>query len=232
MSAPINKSGRRCLLTSLAGVFFLSLGVFASSFLFQEWYDREGFEIAAMSFEPSQASSEKFHLLRDAAVTPVFAVRDYAATVCLACLVAILWIRWRANWVAMANSSIGLVALPILSSFLLVVGAIAELGIGAERHEFPWWADTLAIPAMGFVALGMLLCAFLVVHWIALRLTARRIGRTLSWWVSRWLAAVCGLSGLLGVASVMTASWASIPSAALAMAFFVAVAERRSRVGS
>jgi hypothetical protein len=112
----------------------------------------------------SAGQSTEYSKLREEMLTPKFQLEDYGITlVALAFLVFLLTRRGHLS-VTPPKSRRTLVAIGLALPFLTVGGYVYDLLLAFGRGEFPYWADSMAIPLMGAPVLLVLLLLWSLAH--------------------------------------------------------------------
>lgn len=176
--------------------------------------------------------TEKYDSLRQEMATPKYELQDYGITLALLALTMVLlaqvevMMALRSRW---AYTGLALAVSTLTSGALFF-----DLMQGSERLEFPPWADSLGIPALGvpFVFMGTLIWAFL--HLLLLGdVPTQPIPLRLAWsrQSNKWLLMlIISTTFILLCSLVSGAYWFAAP-AALWLYFYVSVAAiLRSRV--
>lgn len=127
----------------------------AWSFTLAPYTDHAAFLRQSMALTSSQSAA--YHALRDAMLTPRFALHDYGITLIAAALLALVLLRKGVAGITTPNSG-GLFLAIAIGVPLLTTGAyLFDLFQSMDRAELPQWADSLGIPVMAAPGIAMLL---------------------------------------------------------------------------
>jgi len=124
--------------------------------------DERSFQVQYMS--PSAGQSTEYSKLREEMLTPRFQLEDCGITLVALALPVFLASRRGCLRVSSPKSRGSLAALGLALPFLTVGGYVCDLLLSFGRGEFPYWADSMAIPLMGVPVLLVLRLLWSLAH--------------------------------------------------------------------
>lgn len=124
--------------------------------------DERLFQAQYMSL--SAVQSTEYSRLREEMLTPRFQLEDYGITHIALALPVFLACRRGSLHVSSPKSRASLAALGLALPFLTVGGYVCDLLLAFGRGEYPYWADSMAIPLMGVPILLVLLLVWSLAH--------------------------------------------------------------------
>ena len=207
---------------------------FILSFVFPEWRDHSAFELAVLELTPNRSSDDAFLALRDGATTMIFALRDHAAALAIAAWSWIVSCRYWAPICRLLAKRSVLALLPMVIGLSLAVGGFAALMIDYNRHVYPAWADTMAIPAVGLILASIMLTLFMCVHWLFLLAGSSHGATWLGIFFRAYVRAALAAVGIAMIFAGVTGGWFILPTLFLTTFFLVGLDRRlfpQARVG-
>ncbi len=97
----------------------------------------------------STGDSKSFFELRESFLTPKYFLHDCGISLITISTLFILLLNIGKGYIVTPSKKIYFTLLAIVLPFISVAGFAFDLFQGMDRIEFPWWADTLAIPLSG-----------------------------------------------------------------------------------
>src|SRR5262249_9664125 len=104
--------------------------------------DKDAFETRYMQLQVRDSNS--YTALRDEMLTPKFKLQDYGVTLLVLALVS--WLCLRRKPIAAAQSPWSFAAIAVATPCLLPAGYVFDYLQAFDRGEFPYWADSMALP--------------------------------------------------------------------------------------
>ena len=201
------------------------------SAVLEPYKDKAEFEKRYLQLQVPDSSG--YRALREEMLTPKFKLQDYGITLLVLALVS--WLCLRAKPIAAAQSVLSFVAIAVAAPCLLVAGYVFDYLQAFHRGEFPYWADSIAIPLMSdgpkFLFWAGLIWSLL--H-LAMLVGTRRSSAPLrlapSWRSNPWLLLLLVVTAVLAAYHMVRGEyWYAIPFALWLYFYLSLAAVRRAR---
>ena len=151
-------------------IIILSLLSITYSFFVSAYTDEEEYQQKYMAIDwqelGSRNASDQFYELRDVYLSPKYKFQDYGYTFLILGIAGFVFFRKDIPFNA-PSSNAKVAAIGFGAATLTVGGYIGDLFLEFNRGSYPWWADSLGIPLMGFPVI-----AIIFLGWAALNLLA------------------------------------------------------------
>lgn len=109
--------------------------------------DEQEFERQIMALPYESGSSEAYWRIRDAALTPKYALFDWGLTALAAAALVLVFVELGSRAFGRRHGTVW--AMANVAALATTGGYVGSLMLGASRDEFPPWADSLGIPLAG-----------------------------------------------------------------------------------
>lgn len=146
-------------------ILLFSLGLLGYSLTLKPYKNEAEFQSRYMQM--TENDSDKYYALREEMLTPKYKLQDYAITGMFLALCVLVISRQKS--ITSPRSKSGFLIIAFVTPSLFVIGYVFDLIQGADRGEFPHWADSLGIPLAGVPFLFLIGLAWSLIHLVMLR---------------------------------------------------------------
>lgn len=183
------------------------------SLMLKPFTDVAGFNKKYMELKSGQSS--EFFSLRESMLTQKYRIQDTGITIISVGLILIFLIKVGNGTIKSPNSKLKYILLSIALPFISVFGYIFDLIQGAQRQEFPHWADSLGIPLMSVRPMFGFLLIWSFTHLFFLKGKNEYENKiSISKKFNIWLAIVILITAFLAsTAAFYGQYWYAVPSA-------------------
>lgn len=177
-----------------------------------------------------EGDSTAYYQARANALTPKYQLQDYGIT--LLSIAGAIALLSRKDGIKAPASKAVFFALAFAAPVATASGFVFDLFLGAERREFPPWADSLGIPLAGVPIMLLVLTAWSWSHFLFLAGAKKKAPVRLSLATLRgghkWLLFVAGVTALLVLFTAWAgAYWYALPGA-LWLYYYLSIAAVRT----
>lgn len=183
----------------------------------------------------TREATKKFHELRVEHLTSKYKIQDYGLTLSAVGIAILIFSLLGGLEISAFKKKRNILFLGISAPILTSLATYAALMIDFERGEFPWWADSLAIPIATEIPLFLVLLIWALSHALFLRgryEPGRVILRRDVLKSNYWLCAVTALSLALLVADLYAGHFLMIIPGCLWMYYYLSLAAGRTKLGT
>lgn len=171
----LNRSRRNALAVALS-MILIGLGVFGYSLTLEAYKNEALYEMRYMEIQtettpesPTNDATQKFHDLRAAHLTEKYVIQDYSLTVAVTGFVVLALTLLGASEMSAFKKKRNILFIGILAPILTSMATYGALALDYTRGEFPWWADSLAIPIATEIPLFLVFLIWSLSHALFLR---------------------------------------------------------------
>ncbi len=232
--------GRKIALAVALSMILLGLGAFGYSLSMEAYKNEALYEMRYMEIQsestPENSTSDatkKFHELRAEHLTPKHKIQDYSMSIAILGAVASVLVLLGGREITAFKKKRNILFLGILAPILTSMATYADLALDYTRGEFPWWADSLAIPIATEIPLFSVLLIWALSHALFLRgnyVPGQKIWRLEVAKSNYWLMATTIFSIVLMASDLYAGQFLMIVPSCIWMYYYLSLAAGRRKL--